>query len=347
MEGEPMKKLCILLGLTAMLMLFGVLPWYASLSGQASAAEKVVFQFDWVPYGKYAGYYAAREKGFYKSVDLDVTFQRGYGGSTASVASGKFNYGIDAVAPIIVGRSKKLPVKLVSMWHERLMMVAYALKSSGIRTPKDLEGRKIGHAVGDSPSRTFPLFTEAVGIKKWNSVPLRPAAKNPSLLAKKVDAILTFATVGVVLKTKAKKMGDGIVELLFGDYGVRLPQDGIVANEKVMSEKPNQVRGFVAASLKGNAWAIEHPKEGVDIFMKYIPDASRAMTRGAWDLSSQYQVWGNLKKHGLGYIDRELMENARKLVSKTYKIANPPPVDEIYTTAFLPKELPRPKVPTM
>ncbi len=342
-----MKKLCILFGITATLMLLGVVPWSASSSGQALAAEKVVFQFDWVPYGKYVGYYAAKEKGFYKAAGLDVTFQRGYGGSSPAVASGKFDYGIDAVPPVVVARSKNLPVKLVSMWHERLMMVAYALKSSGIKTPKDLEGRRIGHSVGDSPSRTFPIFTEAVGIKKWTSVPLRPAAKNPSLLAKKVDAILTFATVGVVLKSKAKNMGDGIVELLFGDYGVRLPQDGIVASEKVMKEKPNQVRGIVAGSLQGNAWAIEHPKEGVDFFMKYHPDASRAMTRGGWDLSTEYQVWGNLKKHGLGYIDRDLIESARKLVGQAYGIKNPPPADDIYTTAFLPKNLPKPKVPSM
>lgn len=317
------------------------------LAGPASAAKKIVFGFDWVPYGKYVGYYAAREKGFYKAAGFDVTFQRGYGGAGTQVGNEKQDYGIESVGGIVIARNKKVPVKLVSMWHERLMMNVMFLKSSGIKTVKDLEGKKLGVTIGDAIHRNWPIFTEAVGLKSWNLVPMRPAAKNPSLLAKKVDAILSYATITIPLGVLAKKGGEEIGEFLLGDYGVNVAQDGIIAHDKRIAENPDEVRRLVAASLKGNAWAIEHPKEGVNIFQKFIPDQSPKMTALFWNLSSRYQIWGSLKKHGLGYIDRGIMESTQKAIAKVYGMKNPPTLDELYTTKMLPKMLPKPKLPTM
>jgi NitT/TauT family transport system substrate-binding protein len=347
MEGTEMTKRRCIRGFTAALALLGIVFLGFSLPEAAGADKKIVFGFDWVPYGKYVGYYAAREKGFYKAAGFDVTFQRGYGGASTQVGNNKQDYGIESVGGIVIARNKKVPVKLVSMWHERLMMSVVALKSSGIKTVKDLEGKKLGVTIGDAIHRNWPLFTEAVGLKSWNLVAMRPAAKNPSLLSKKVDAILTYATVTLALRVMAKKQDDGVTEFLLGDHGVHVAQDGIIANDKRIAENPDEVRRLVAASLKGNAWAIEHPKEGVDIFQKSIPDQSPKMTALFWDLSSRYQIWGNLKKHGLGYIDRDIMESTRKSIAKVYEMKNPPALDELYTTKMLPKQLPKPKLPAM
>ncbi len=276
-----------------------------------------------------------------------MTLDRGFGSAATSVAAGKHDYGIDGMSSVVIARSKDIPVKMVSVWHERGMYTLFMLKSSGIRTPKDLEGKTIGVAVADVTHRSFAVFSQTVGLKKWKWVFLRPVAKNPSLLAKKVDAIGTFTTVGIPLRLQAKKMGDGIVEFLWSDFGIRLPTDGIVAHDKTIAEKPGQIRRFLSATLKGNAWAIEHPKEAVDIFQKFHPDANRSMTAGFWNLSSRFQVWGSLKKHGLGHFDRGVMKYTLEAITKAYKLKNPPALDDIYTAKFLPKNLPKPKLPKM
>ena len=343
-----MRKVYSILGIPVVLMCLGLILLSLSFVGEVSAAKKIVFGFDWVPYGKYVGYYAARENGLYKAAGFDVTFQRGYGGASTQVGNEKQDYGIESVGGLVIARNKKVPVKLVSMWHERLMMNVMFLKSSGIKTVKDLEGKKLGVTIGDAIHRNWPLFTEAVGLKKWTLVPMRPAAKNPSLLAKKVDAILSYTTITIPLGILAKKRGgEKIGEFLLGDYGVNVAQDGIIAHDKRIAENPDEVRRLVAASLKGNAWAIENPKQGVDIFQKYIPDQSPKMTALFWNLSSRYQVWGNLKKHGLGYIDRGVMESTQKAIAKVYGMKNPPTLADLYTTKMLPKELPKPKLPPM
>ena len=75
-----MRKVRSILGIPVVLMCVGLILSSLSFVGEVSAAKKIVFGFDWVPYGKYVGYYAAREKGFYKAAGFDVSFQRGYGG---------------------------------------------------------------------------------------------------------------------------------------------------------------------------------------------------------------------------------------------------------------------------
>lgn len=342
-----MKRFRSIQGVLAVLLCLGFVMMGMALPGQVSAAKKIVFGFDWVPYGKYVGYYAAREKGFYKKAGFDVKFERGYGGASTQVGNEKQDYGIESVGGMVIARHKKVPIKLVSMWHERLMMNVVVLKSSGIKTVKDLEGKNLGVTIGDAIHRNWPIFAEAAGLKKVNFVSMRPAAKNPSLLSKTVDGILTYATVTLALRVMAEKRGDDVKEFLLGDYGVNVAQDGIIAHDKRIAENPDEVRRLVAASLQGNAWAIENPKEGVNIFQKHIPDQSPKMTALFWDLSSRYQVWGNLKKHGLGYIDRGIMESTRNAIAKVYGMKNPPALDDLYTTKMLPKGLPKPKLPAM
>jgi NitT/TauT family transport system substrate-binding protein len=316
------------------------------LPSSAPAAEDAILKFDWVPYGKYVGYYAAREKGMYKNAGINMSFQRGYGGPSSSVAAGKQDYGLDAVGSVVVARSKGMKVKMISMWHERLMYNVLALKSSGIRTLKDLEGKNIATTFGDALHRNWPLLQKAVGLKNLKWTYIRPAAKNPSLIAKKVDAIITYTTVAIPVRLQAKKINEEVVEFLWSDYGVKLPTDGLMTTDAKIRENPNQVRGFVKASLEGNAWAIENPEEAVKIFLKFHPDQNPKLTKLWWNLSSRFQVWGNLKTKGLGYMDPGIMQYTRDAIAKAYEMKNPPAMNEWYTTKFLPKSLPKPKLPS-
>ena len=63
-----MKRFRSIQGVLAVLLCLGFVMMGMALPGRVSAAKKIVFGFDWVPYGKYVGYYAAREKGFYLSL---------------------------------------------------------------------------------------------------------------------------------------------------------------------------------------------------------------------------------------------------------------------------------------
>lgn len=319
--------------------------WLASVSFVGSA-EKVTFMLDWVPYGVHAGFYSALSRGYYAQAGLDVTIQRGVGGASTAVGSEKIHFGLDSPANILLGRGRGLKVKMVSMFRDKGLMTVFALKSSGIRSPKDLEGKSIGVTVGDFLHGTFKVFAELTGIRTWNWVPLAPPSKNPSLLAKKVDAIATFTTVGIPLRLEASKMGDGIVEFLWSEYGVKMPTDGIVAHEKTIEDRPDLARKFVLASLRGNAWGIDHPKGAVGEFLKYFPEKKRGMEEAFWAISVKHQWTESVKPHGLGYIDPEKMRYTRDVMVKAYeKVDKAISAEGLYTTKLLPAPLPKPKAP--
>ena len=78
MEGRLLRRGMSL----ALAMLVG--GWIV-LPGGAYAQKKVNFQLDWVPYGKYVGYYSALERGLYKAAGLDVKMERGFGNPSPAV----------------------------------------------------------------------------------------------------------------------------------------------------------------------------------------------------------------------------------------------------------------------
>lgn len=309
------------------------------------AQEQVVFNLDWVPYGKYVGYYAALGKGFYREAGMDVSFRRGYGNTIKEVVSGDADLGVENPPAMVLGRDQGMKAKLVTVWFDKGMQTLFVLKSSGIKTFKDLEGKSIGVTLGDALHSTFPAVAKAVGLKDFKWVGMEPAVKNPSLLAKKVDAIATYTATQPVLIQMAKKQNDEILKLTWSDAGVTLPSDGIIASEKKMGEKPDQVRRFVAASFKGMAWAIENPEEAPGFFLKLHPEASREIAVDTWKVAMDHMLTETTRVHGIGYIDRKKIEYTRDAMTEAFKLKKKVPLEDIYTTAFQPSPLPKPKAP--
>jgi NitT/TauT family transport system substrate-binding protein len=304
----------------------------------AGAAEHFKFMVDWVMYSKHMGFFVAKDKGWYKAKGLDVTIVRGYGSgnSAKAIATGASLIGFTDPANVVLSRAKGLKLRFLASYHDKGFHTNLVLKSSGIGTAKDLEGKRLGVTYGDALHTTFQIFADAAGLKKWTWVNMAPSAKNPSLLAKKVDAIISFATVKVPLDLAAAKKGDAIVSIPWDDYGVKLSSDGIVTTDKVIAEKPAVADAFVKESLRGLAYAIENPKEGIDILVKALPDANRKINEGFWRVALEHTLTPEIKQHGLGYIDPARMKYHRDAITKAYKLKTVVPVEDIYTGRFLP-----------
>ncbi len=325
-------------------------PWAAALMLVATFAasaygEKVKFSLDWVAYAKHAGFFVALDKGYYRKVGLDVAIERGYGSpnTTAKVGSKAVEFGFADPSSNLLGRAQGMKIVNVALIHGRGLQVVFALKSSGIKTPKDLRGRRLGVTFGDALHSTFQAFADANGIKTWEYVGMRPAAKNPSLLAKKVDAILTYRSVGPTLAMGARKQSDEIVELLYGDYGVNLPSDGITVHNDFLKTKPDLVRRFVKATLQGWAWGIPRSRHetAVDIFRKFYPTSSKPLGVAQWGVSVEHTVTKSALDKGLGYIPPDQMDYTYQVITKAFKKVfekgTPVKMAEVYTNDYLPK----------
>lgn len=322
-------------------LLLAVVPFL--LSPIQAFGEKLVFAHDWVPYGKHAPFYAAAEKGFFKAVGLKVKVLRGHGGADTAkrLAQKRINFGFADAPSVIITRARGGMIKLTGLVADKGMNVLYTLEKSGIRKPKDLSGKTVGDTQSGACITIFPALATVHGIKNWKHQVMTPAAKNPSVLAGKVDAICTFVTVGPVLRIKGKKQGTPIHAITFADWGLDMAGAGMIARDDTIKANPDLVRRFNEAIYKATAWTVEHPDESIEIFLKLHPAMNRRLTRLQWEVAAKHLMTETAKKHGIGYMDPAKIKKTVDLVIKYSKGVPAVKAEDVYTNEFLPKLFPK------
>src|SRR5215467_6442999 len=158
--------------------------------GHAQAVDAVRLQLKWLTQAQFAGYYAARAKGFYAAENLAVTIQPG-GPSIVPeqrVAAGDAEFGIDWLPSLLAVRDRGIALVNIAQVFAHSGTREIAFKSSGIRGAADLRGRKV--AVWFAGNEFELLATlEKYGIDRRRDVTLVPQPFDMKLLLdKKVDA---------------------------------------------------------------------------------------------------------------------------------------------------------------
>jgi NitT/TauT family transport system substrate-binding protein len=321
--------------------LIGAVMALGGMVSGALAAEKIDFFLDWVPYGKHAQFFAGVEYGIYKKYGLDVQIIPGKGSGLAvkTIGAKGAEYGHADAGTLIIGRANNpdLRVKLIAMIHHNNLFNIVFLKKSGIKTPKDLEGRKIGSAPMNSSKIVFPAMAAAAGFdpSKVIWVNMEASAQDPSLFAEKVDAVPSYRTRNPTVFKMAKKLGKPVGMFNYSDYGVDIYSNGIIAHEDTIKNKPNRTRRFVIASLEAFNWSVKNPAKAVGSFIKKNPTVSRDVARGHFDVGIDVLLTKNTKRTGIGFMLREKMQNTIDTMYKYKKMKRKPSVGEIYTNEFV------------
>ena len=313
--------------------------------GSASAADKVKFALDWIPYGKHAMFYASIDKGFWKDAGLDVAMTRGFGsGDTVKrVASGTEDFGFASVGNMIAGKARGADLKMVGMIHDKTLETVATLVANKIAKPSDLEGKKIGSPEANASRVIFPAFANInkFDAKKVTWVNMTVPATVPSLLAGRVDAILIFYTEKPTVDAASKKVGKKPHYMLYADYGMATYGNGLLVSEKTLKNKPELVKRFLAATYKGIAWSVENPQKAVDIFLKHNPAISPDLARAHFDIAVDSLLSANAMKEGIGHMTKDRMVFTNNLITTHMKLPKKTAVEDVYTNAFLPKLFPK------
>ncbi|MFQ5916003.1 MAG: ABC transporter substrate-binding protein [Nitrospinota bacterium] len=310
-----------------------------TLSFGPAGAERIGMMLDWVPSGVHSGFYSGLKRGVFKAEGIDLNLIRGSGSANTVQRTGskEVEYGYCGTSYTVVGRSRGVPVKIISMAIGGNLIAIYTLEKSGIRRPKDLEGRKIGDSPGGGIV-LFPAFAKMHGIKKWEFVRMTPSAKNPSLLAGKIDFILTLTTVYPALQRQGKKVGVKVKEMLWSDYGIDVYSYNIIARDDRLEQDPVQARRMVRAILKSLAWGIKNPDAAVADFLQVYPDKDPKLTRAEWAIAMRNIATPDARKHGLGWIGEKKMAETVNLYQTYMDLPRRIDPKEVYTRAFLPRE---------
>jgi len=321
---------------------FAVLAWAAAMMTlPAKAADKVIFSLNWVPYGLHYGVFAAEAQGYYRDAGIDIDIQRGYGsGDTVKrVATGVATVGMADMASIIIGRGNGLAVKQIAVVLDRSADAVFYLKGIGIEKPRDLTGKSLGASVGETPLNLFPVFAGNAGFdsSKVKVVNVTPPAKFPTLVSKKVDAIVAMLTEEPAIMSAARKAGVGIGKFVYSDYGVDYYSIGLIAGDDMLKTRSDLVKRFVSATMRGYRWAIQNPEAAADAFAKRFPESSRDLTLAQWKVTMQHMLTEQAKANGVGFMDRGKMEKTLDLIKKYQEGKAELKVEDVYSPDYLEK----------
>lgn len=343
---ERYNKTILAICFIAFLMIFGVsAPEYAQ-----AEATKVVFALDYVVYGKHAPHFVSVKRGFFKEEGLDVEIERGRGSLEAvqKVAMGKAQFGHADSGTLINARSKGAMAKTVAMIHAKALQGVLYLSKSGIKAPKDFEGRTLGGPLTTSTWTMFPGFAKLAGfdVKKVNYITMDAAATKPSLMAGKIDGVPTFSLVMPAHIKAAKEIGQEVKFMYYADYGLDIYNNGIITSDEIIAKNPDLVQRFIRASVKGFAWSIENPQKAVDDLIELNPILTRDIASEEFKLMIEHLYDGLSEKNGIMVIDEKKMQKTIDIIKEAFKIDAPIATKDIYTKDFvvnLPKDLLFPK----
>ena len=246
-------------GAAAMAMVLATIP--------ASAQTPVKFTLDWVFQGPTSPFLVALEKGYYKAEGLDVTMDPGQGsaGAVQRVATGAYQIGFADVNATIEYNAKNpgKEVMCVFMAYDYAPFGVYALKKSGIKVPKDLEGKKLGAPVFDSGRKSWPIFAKANGVGKVDWISMDPALRETMLAKGDVDAITGFYFTSLLsLEARGVKAADVNV-MPYPQYGVKLYGNAIIVSQEFLKKNPEAVKAFLRAFTKGAKEVIANPAAAI------------------------------------------------------------------------------------
>jgi len=281
----------------------------AVTAGSAQAADKFTIQLKWVTQAQFAGYYVAKDKGFYKDVDLDVTVKPG-GPDIAPpqvMAAGGADAIIDWMPSALASREKGVPLVNVSQTFQKSGMMLTCAKSSGIAAPKDFPGHTLGvwFYGNEYPFLTWmaklgiPTDGSAKGVKV-----LKQGFNVDPLIQKQAACISTMTYNEYWQVIDAGFKPSDLIVFKYSEQGVGTMEDGIYANGSKLGDKAyaDKLARFVAASNRGWDWAVKNSDAAAMIVLDN--DSSGAQTE-----KHQKRMMGEIaklvegSKMGTGYLD--------------------------------------------
>lgn len=238
--------------------------------GPAQAqATPIKFQLDWRFEGPAALFLQPVAKGYFKAAGLDVQVDAGTGSGAAvqRVATGTYDMGFADLAALMEfhANNPDAPNKPVAvmMVYNNTPAAVMALKKSGIKSPADLAGKKLGAPVFDAGRRGFPIFQKANGISNVTWVSMDPPLRETMLARGDIDAITGFGFTSLLnLEARGVKMAD-VVTLPYSEHGVKLYGNVIIASPRLVRENPNAVKAFLSAFSKGAKEVMANPDAAI------------------------------------------------------------------------------------
>lgn len=250
---------------------------------QALAADKVTLQLKWVTQAQFAGYYVARDKGFYEEEGLDVEIKPG--GPDIStpqvIAGGGADVVLDWMPSALATREKGVPLVNIAQPFKSSGMMLTCRKDTGIKSPADFKGKTLGVWFYGN-EYPFLSWMSQLGLPTDGGAEgvtvLKQGFNVDPILQKQADCVSTMTYNEYWQIIDAGIPAEELITFKYEDEGVATLEDGIYVLEDKLKDEAfaDKMVRFVRASMKGWKWAEENPDQAAEIVLEN--DATGAQT---------------------------------------------------------------------
>lgn len=316
-----------------------------AFSASPAMAQKLLFTLNWVAGGDHAPYFYAQKMGWYKQAGIDIDFETGRGSAASAqrVGAGTSQLGLSDMAGVLLFRGKGADLVGLMNVYANSPQGLYWLKSSGIKSVKDLAGKKVGNPAGDGARTMWPALAKANGIDPGSItwVNIDANSKLSALKSKTVDATTSFFNLHHVF---ARELGDDMGFLAWKDAGINPYGNSIIANGPWLKANRAIAEKFVKITQKAFADCTKNP----DPCIKALVEANGALLYDNellnWHLVTILMTDDTSRNVALGWHDDARMANDYKLVDENFKMEKPYDVNTAYTNEFLDKNVKMPPI---
>ena len=312
-------------------------------AGPADADVKDVrIMMDWLVQGTHAPFVVAQTKGYFKDGGVDVAIEAGKGATNVavSVASGADQFGLVDLPALILFNAKnpQKPLVGVYIYFDDTPLAIISRKSAGIKTPADLQGKKIAGGPGTAVHDTIALILSPEQQQKVNWAPIAPQLFGSMLIRNEVDGLGGFTNSQIPAALEAGVKMDDIATLKFSDFGANLYGMALVTTKAFADANPDTVRAVVKGVNRGVIDTIAAPDEALAMLKTRDAMMNATIEKVRLGIALGLIDTDHVKTKGLSSVEPARMKETVDAVAKVFALPSPPTPDSLYTAAFLPPQ---------
>ena len=282
----------------------------------------VSYTLSWLPTGQYAYLYAARQLGYFKKRGIDLDISRGYGSmaATQAVSTGKFQMGGAQTGANLLSMMKGLDLRIIGTQGYDATLGVLVLEKGPIKSPKDLEGKKIGVSAAGGDTPFLPAYCRLAGVDfdKVTIVQLDSKILEQSAMSGVVDAIVVTG-----LSSIPNFVSENVpIRLLpFSKVGLQFYWVNTIVSGAFFKDNKELVENVQAGIMDGMKFMLLNPQEAMERHLKeheelalgkngklYV-ELGMGMTRAIMMAPESIQ-------HGVGYTDLTKIDAQAKVVKQ-------------------------------
>jgi NitT/TauT family transport system substrate-binding protein len=314
------------------------------LSGgvKAHADDKMTLTLNFLAQPAQAGFFLAKEKGYYKDVGIDLTIVEGKGSSTTAqlTAAGQNDVGFINGSIALSFINKGAPLKIIAAPIQGNFMSLGFLASKNFKKPEDLIGKTIAVCPGCAqiPMLKAMLAKAKIPESKVKIINVDQSAHVSMLEEGKIDAAAGDPNS---ISIEMTHRGDKVSDMFFQDWGINLVNFVLAARTDKLKANPDLYKRFVAASLKGWHEVLTHQDDAITALQHQYPEIKLDRATLLTQLKVGIAPFICVKDSpGVGKASKAMWESTYDVMEKYMGLKPTVKLADTYTDAYLPASLP-------